>query len=90
MAKTRYYYERDGISYEIDVFKEDLSGLVLVDVEFPSVEDKASFKMPDFCLAEVTQEDFIAGGMLCGKKYQDIKEKLDNFGYKKLDPKGLQ
>ena len=38
--------------------------------------------MPDFCLAEVTQEEFIAGGMLCGKSFEDIKDKLEKFGYR--------
>ncbi len=40
--------------------------------------------MPDFCLVEVTQEDFVAGGMLCGKSYEDIKADLDRYGYTKL------
>lgn len=84
VAKTRYYCELDDVTYEIDVFKEDLSGLVIVDVEFDSGKDKAAFKMPDFCLADVTQEDFVAGGMLCGKKYHDIQNRLNQFGYNKL------
>ena len=40
--------------------------------------------MPDFCLADVTQEVFIAGGMLCGKCYKDIEDDLARIGYKKL------
>lgn len=35
-------------------------------------------------LAEVTQEEFIAGGMLCGKNYDDISDKLEKFGYSKI------
>ena len=37
----------------------------------PSIEEKDAFVAPDFCLVEVTQELFIAGGMLCGKRYAD-------------------
>ncbi|MEK6905851.1 MAG: hypothetical protein AABX24_05615 [Nanoarchaeota archaeon] len=40
--------------------------------------------MPNFCLAEVTQEDFIAGGMICGKTYEDIEDDLRKFKYNKL------
>ena len=40
--------------------------------------------MPDFCLKEVTQELFIAGGMICGKSYEDIEENLKRFNYLKL------
>ena len=84
VEKTRYLYEEGGNKYEVDVFKGDLTGLVLVDIEFNSLADKAKFQMPDWCLVEVTQEEFIAGGMLCGKSYQDIEEQLKRFSYSKL------
>ena len=84
VEKTRYYYEEQGVTYEIDVFKGSLKGLVLVDVEFDSLEKKAAFVAPLWCLVEVTQEEFIAGGMICGKNYADIENKLQKFGYKKL------
>jgi adenylate cyclase len=84
VEKKRYFYEQDGHTFEIDVFTGALSGLVLVDIEFDTVEEKDSFGMPSFCLVEVTQEKFIAGGMLCGKSYADIEDRLTKFGYKKL------
>jgi len=84
VRKIRNYLKQDGRIMEIDVFLDALAGLVLVDVEFNSVEEKNSFQMPDFCLAEVTQEDFLAGGMLCGKSYVDIETDLNKFGYTKL------
>jgi CYTH domain-containing protein len=82
--KIRYYFDFAGQMAEIDVFQDLLEGLVLVDFEFEAMEEKNSFEMPDFCLAEVTQEDFIAGGMICGKDYEDIEKDLEKFGYKKL------
>lgn len=84
VCKVRYFYEYNGRIAEIDVFKESLDGLVLVDFEFDNPEEKDNFPMPDFCLAEVTQEKFVAGGMLCGKSYGDIKEGLEKFEYKNL------
>ncbi len=84
ISKNRYYYTDGGIDFEIDVFQDDLEGLVLVDVEFPSVEQKDTFREPGFCLTEVTQQEFLAGGMLCGKKYADIEPELQRLGYKKL------
>ncbi|MBT9151615.1 MAG: Inorganic triphosphatase [candidate division WS2 bacterium] len=84
LKKVRYYLKQDNYTIEVDVFQDALAGLVLVDVEFDSVEEKDSFQMPDFCLVEVTQEDFVAGGMLCGKSYEDIKADLDRYGYTKL------
>ncbi len=85
IEKNRYFYEEAGQVYEIDVFKGALSGLVLVDVEFQSVEEKDDFKAPSWCLVEVTQEKFIAGGMLCGKSYADIKNDLARFQYKRQE-----
>jgi len=82
--KLRYYYDYNGRTAEIDVFQDDLKGLVVIDFEFDSVEEKDKFEMPDFCLADITQEQFVAGGMICGKKYEDIEEDLKRFNYKKL------
>ena len=82
--KTRYLYDYNDHVSEIDVFRDGLDGLVLVDFEFSTVEEMKSFEIPDFCLADVTQEDFIAGGMLCGKKYSDISEQLAKYKYNKI------
>jgi len=82
--KIRYYYNYNGRTAEIDVFLGPLKGLIVVDFEFDSVEEKNAFQIPDFCLADVTQEEFIAGGMLCGRSYEDIQEDLNRFGYKRL------
>jgi CYTH domain-containing protein len=82
--KIRYYYELKGRTYEIGVYKDDLAGLVLIDVEFTNKKDKNSFKMPDFCLVDVTQEVVFAGGMLAGKNYRDLKKSLRKYNYKKI------
>ena len=84
VEKTRFYYQENGINYEIDVFRGALSGLVLVDVEFKSREEENNFVPPKWWLVEVTQEKFIAGGMLCGKSFNDIEDRLKEFGYVKL------
>jgi len=87
VRKIRFYYNEDGIDYEIDVFQDGLYGLVMVDVEFKSNEEKAMFIAPNWVGADVTQEKFAAGGMLCGKNYGDIKEDLVGFNYSNIDIK---
>ena len=84
VRKIRYMYEWQGMPCEVDVFQDDLLGLILTDFEFKTEEEMAQFKMPSFCLAEVTGEEFPAGGMLAGKKYKDIEKNLEKFGYRKL------
>lgn len=82
--KIRYYYELSGRTYEIGVFKDALAGLVLIDVEFIDKKDKDAFEMPDFCLADVTQEEIFAGGMLAGKKYSNLTKDLKKYKYSKI------
>ena len=88
VKKIRYFADQmiDGkkVRIEIDVFKDNLEGLVLADFEFENEDDKKAFIAPDYCLAEVTSEEALAGGMLCGKHYEDIKEFLDKYNYKTI------
>lgn len=85
VSKNRYRYPYKGMIAEIDIFTGDLSGLVIVDVEFENENDKNNFSMPEFCLKDVTQEKFLAGGMLCGKKYEEIRDDLNKLGYTKIE-----
>ena len=84
--KIRYQYPTDNAKVcEIDVYQEALKGLVLVDFEFDSIEEKNNFNPPNFCLVDVTGKEVIAGGMLCGKSYEDIEQELTELGYKKIE-----
>ena len=82
--KYRYFYPYEGRVAEFDIFLDKFKGLVVVDIEFDNEEEKDDFEMPDFCLVEVTFENFIAAGMLSGKTYSDIIKYLDKLKYKKL------
>jgi CYTH domain-containing protein len=84
VVKDRYAVNINGFPAEVDVFRENLEGLVLIDFEFASEEERAKFIKPEVCLADVTQEDFIAGGLLAGKGYADIASDLDRFNYRAL------
>lgn len=82
--KIRYNYPHQNLTAEFDVFIEELKGLVLIDFEFETEEEKDGFVMPDYCLIDITDQEFTAGGKLAGKSYKDIQEKLIKFGYKQL------
>lgn len=81
VTKLRYVVEINGYAAEVDVFQGDLAGLVLIDFEFDSEEAMQLFVVPDICLANVTQEEFIAGGYLSGKAYADIAARLAEYQY---------
>ena len=85
VSKIRYEVPVGEYTAEVDIFTGDLAGLVLVDVEFPSKEARDNFIKPDFCGGDVTQEDFIAGGMLAGKRYADIADELARWDYQSID-----
>jgi len=85
VSKARYYYPYQDRTLEVDVFDEDLAGLILVDVEFEEQGEKEKFVMPEFCLIEVTQDKNLAGGMLAGKSFADIQVDLTAMGYVKID-----
>jgi len=85
LRKIRYYYPINKYLAEIDIFLDDLQGLALVDFEFPSIKEKERFSIPDFCLVDITQEDFIAGGSLAGRKYSDIEQFLKKCNYHKIE-----
>jgi len=84
LRKIRYFYPTNNRTAEIDIYLDDLEGLAIVDFEFDSSEEKAEFKMPDFCLADVTQEKGTAGGILAGKKYSDIQSFLEKYNYQRF------
>ncbi len=84
--KKRYLYEYiEGKICEIDIYQGSLKGLVVIDFEFLNMKEKENFIIPDFCLVEVTNEEFLAGGMLCGKSYENLIENLKKFNYEKID-----
>lgn len=50
--KTRYYVERDGLTWEIDEFHGRHAGLILAEVELP--DESTPVSIPDFISREVT------------------------------------
>lgn len=84
IQKTRYYYPRQWYTCEIDVFTGSLEGLVIVDIEFTDTASMKSNPMPEFCLAEITQDERIAGGMIAGKSYEEIEPHLAGYNYSKI------
>lgn len=84
IEKRRYLFPYGDLTAEIDVFGGKLKGLVLIDFEFKTPELAQSFLMPDFCLADVTEEDYIAGGVLSKYSYAKLKPFLKGYGYQKI------
>lgn len=54
VAKTRHLLPLDGVTWEIDVFEGDNSGLVVAEVELSSADQRLS--LPDWLGEEVSSE----------------------------------
>lgn len=83
-TKRRYYCTIEGYPAELDLYQERLAGLAVIDFEFEDDAIMAKFTMPAICLADVTQEEKLAGGMLAGKEYGDLTDVLSKYNYDPL------
>jgi CYTH domain-containing protein len=81
VEKDRYAVVLGGNAAEVDVFTGGLEGLVLIDFEFDQESKLNAFTPPEVCASDVTQEDFIAGGLLAGRTYHDIELELARHSY---------
>jgi CYTH domain-containing protein len=86
LAKTRYNKTiSPDIICHLDVYKENLQGLVIVDFEFKSEEAMSKFTAPDYCLTEIPKKGPLAGGLLAGKSFADLEEWIfKEYKYTKL------
>ena len=81
IRKNRYYLERDGKKFTIDMFLGDLFGLVMAEVSFDTDEELDSFPTPSFALADVTDIEFFSGGKLCELTFTDVREEIRRQGF---------
>ncbi|SRR6266568_86666 len=84
LVKTRYYLPYDSLIAEVDIFQGELAGLVIIEFEFKSPEAKEAFTMPNFCLADITQDAYFAGGLLAGRTYAEVAPELARYHYQPL------
>lgn len=65
LRKTRHSLGKiDGANVFVDVFEGALSGLIMAEAEFETVEAMEAWPMPDFAYREVTDDVRYTGGML--------------------------
>lgn len=84
IIKRRHFIPIEGKIAEVDVFYENLAGLVLINFEFPNELEYATFTPPAFCGSEVTKEEFVTGRFLAGKQYSEVEPFLTRFNYQKI------
>ncbi|HSK73456.1 MAG TPA: hypothetical protein VK892_17290 [Pyrinomonadaceae bacterium] len=79
LRKVRYYHNYRGRIFSIDVFENELSGLVLCETESDGLEDLMSAEPPEYVKREVTENAFFTGGNLCQMTNAELLNKLAAF-----------
>ena len=76
LNKTRYYNYWHGRVFSIDVFEDELAGLVLCETEAGGLESLMSAEAPSYTRCEVTDDPFFDGGNLSRTTRADLTAKL--------------
>lgn len=72
IRKCRYLIPYSSYTIELDVFEGDLEGLVLAEVEFPSVEEANRFLPPSWFIKDVTNDPRYQNSNLIGGLSQTV------------------
>jgi CYTH domain-containing protein len=78
LSKTRYSVPPFGI----DVFEDELKGLILAEAEFDSAAGARALILPSFILREVSTDNRFTGGQLARASRHDILIWLSEYGIK--------
>jgi CYTH domain-containing protein len=73
---NRYFYDFNGKQIEIDLFLNPLWGYNPAKVFFESEAEMKNFKLPDFAVAEITQNEFFLGRNMLGKTFEDARAEI--------------
>lgn len=76
LVKTRYYHNYQNRIFSIDVFENELHGLVLCETESDGLADLMRAEPPAYAEREVTEDVFFTGGHLCKMTSADLMNKL--------------
>jgi CYTH domain-containing protein len=79
LRKKRYYHHYRGRVFSIDVFEDELDGLILSETEAASIDELMSAELPAYAKYEVTEDSFFNGGNLCRTTPAELKRKLSAF-----------
>jgi adenylate cyclase len=57
IEKVRFEIDHSGMKIELDIYSGFLNGLIVAEVEFPSIEQAKSFVPPSWISREVTEDE---------------------------------
>lgn len=79
LFKTRYKIVSDGKVFEFDIYKGNLNGLIVAEVEFKTKKEALNFKLPDWFKVvverEVTEDNNYSNFNLAVNGFKNINQK---------------
>jgi CYTH domain-containing protein len=79
VEKIRYYHHYKNRVFSIDVFENELNGLLICETEQPTLEDLMSAEPPPYARIEVTEDESFTGANLAAMTSADLAGKLSAF-----------
>lgn len=76
VTKIRYYHHYKNRVFSIDVFENELKGLLICETEQETLEDLMSAELPPYISREVTEDLFFTGASLALTTRKDLLIKL--------------
>ena len=76
ITKRRYAVPVAGTAFSVNVFEDELAGLVLCVAEQPTRAEVSSLVFPPWATHEVTEDDFFTGGHLSRISARELRQKL--------------
>jgi CYTH domain-containing protein/8-oxo-dGTP pyrophosphatase MutT (NUDIX family) len=64
LIKTRYYHRENGSVLEVDLYRNNLLGLIVAEVEFENEEQSRLYKVPPYFGREITEDTAYSNRML--------------------------
>jgi adenylate cyclase len=83
VRKLRYFYPMsENLTAEVDVYQDNLDGLVVVEVEFPSVSAYKAFEVPDWFGKEVTDSKGVYPPVIADMTIEEVKKINEKYRQK--------
>lgn len=77
IEKDRYYVPLGPHTMDLDVFKGKHQGLIIGEIEFPNEQTLQAFAKPPYLGKEINTIESLAGGVLSGLTYEELKPHLE-------------
>ena len=86
MLEKHGLHAKSFLGWQVPILTTDTAtDAIIKNIDTKNIEDSLAFIVPDFCLAEVTESDEVAGGILCHQTMETLRPFLNKHLYKDIN-----